>query len=246
MLLKDKTALVTGGTRGIGRAIVELFLNEGARVAVCASSEQNLKKLEEELAQKGQKIVPIQANIADGKQIFECVKKTVDTLGRVNILVNNAGITRDNLIARMSDEEWDEVLSVNLRAAFLFTREVSRYMIRERSGKIINVTSVVGLMGNAGQANYSSAKAGLIGLTKSTAKELAKRNILANAIAPGYIQTDMTDVLPDKVKEEVLKFIPLSRMGSAQDVAQTALFLASDASSYITGQVLQVDGGMLM
>jgi len=246
MLLKDKTALITGGTRGIGRAIVELFLNEGARVAVCASNPENLKKLETEVAEKGQKITVFQVDISDGKQVEECVKKTVDTLGSLNILVNNAGITRDQLIARMSDDEWDSVLSINLKAAFLFIREVSRYMIRERKGKIINMSSVVGLMGNPGQANYASAKAGLIALTKSVAKELSRRNIQSNAIAPGYIQTAMTDALPEKVKEEVLKFVPLGRMGTPEDVAQAALFLASDASNYITGQVLQVDGGMLM
>jgi len=189
--------------------------------------------------------VPLQADLRDSQQIIECVKKTVDTLGRVNILVNNAGITRDQLIARMSDEDWDAVLSVNLKAAFLFIREVSRLMIRQREGKIINMSSVVGIMGNAGQANYASAKAGLIALTKSVAKELSKRNVQANCIAPGYIQTEMTDALPDKVKEEIVKHVPLGRMGTPCDIAAAALFLASSESDYITGQVLQVDGGML-
>jgi 3-oxoacyl-[acyl-carrier protein] reductase len=246
MRLKDKTALITGGTRGIGKAIAEQFLKEGAKVAVCASNEENLKKLKDEFANKGHDVVTIKADISDPEQVSECIKKSVDTLGAVNILVNNAGITRDQLIARMSDEDWDQVLSVNLKAAFLFIRDVSRLMIRQRSGKIINMTSIVGIMGNAGQANYASAKAGLIALTKSVAKELSKRNIQANCIAPGYIQTDMTDALPDKVKEEVVKYVPLGRMGTVEDVAQAALFLASDESNYITGQVLQVDGGMLM
>jgi len=245
MRLKDKTALITGGTRGIGKAITKEFLKEGAKVAVCASSEENLKKLKDELAKEGHDIVTIKADIRDAKQVSECVKKSVDSLGAVNILVNNAGITRDQLIARMSDEDWDQVLSVNLKAAFLFIRDVSRLMIRQRAGKIINMASVIGIMGNAGQANYASAKAGLIALTKSVAKELSKRNIQANCIAPGYIQTDMTDALPDKVKEEVVKYVPLGRMGTAEEVAHAALFLASDESNYITGQVLQVDGGML-
>ncbi len=246
MLLKEKTALVTGGTRGIGKAIVKLFLEAGAKVAVCASNADNLKKLKEETSKDGYEILTIQTDISDAAQVEACVKKSVDTLGRVNILVNNAGITRDTLLARMSDDEWDKVLSVNLKAAFLFAREVSKTMIRERSGKIINMTSVVGIMGNAGQANYASAKAGLIGLTKSAAKELAKRNIQVNAIAPGYIATDMTNALPEKIKEEVVKFVPLGRMGCPEDVAKAALFLASNEADYITGQVLQVDGGMLM
>jgi len=246
MRLEGKTALITGGTRGIGRAITDLYLKEGAKVVVCASNPENLKKLETEVKESGHEIITIQADISDPKQVETCVKKSVDTLGALNILVNNAGITRDQLIARMSDEEWDTVLSVNLKAAFMFIREASRYMIRQRQGKIINMTSVVGMMGNAGQANYASAKAGLIALTKSVAKELAKRNVQSNAIAPGYIQTDMTNALPDKVKEEVVKFVPLGRMGCPLDVAQAALFLASEESNYVTGQVLQVDGGMLM
>jgi len=246
MRLEGKTALITGGTRGIGRAITDLYLKEGAKVVVCASNPENLKKLEAEVKESGHEITTVQADISDPKQVEMCVKKSVDTLGALNILVNNAGITRDQLIARMSDEEWDTVLSVNLKAAFMFIREVSRYMIRQRQGKIINMTSVVGMMGNPGQANYASAKAGLIALTKSVAKELAKRNVQSNAIAPGYIQTDMTNALPDKVKEEVVKFVPLGRMGCPLDVAQAALFLASEESNYVTGQVLQVDGGMLM
>ena len=246
MLLEGKKALVTGGSRGIGKEIVMKFLAEGASVHYCSRAEGPFKA-EIEAAAKGDATVTFHtANISDENEVKALIKEiTAD--GKLDILVNNAGITRDGLIFRMSLDQWESVLKVNLTGAFLVSREVSAFMaMKQKSGSIINMTSVVGQMGNAGQTNYSASKAGLIGFTKSLAKETAKRNVRVNAVAPGFIQTDMTDKLSDDVKEEYARAIPLGRMGSPEDIANTVLYLASDLSSYITGQVIRVDGGLLM
>lgn len=247
MEFKGKVAIITGASRGIGKAIAVSFAKAGATVVLCATNAGLLEQVSSEIASgSGTKPQAFTFDVRDSKMIDEAVKKTLDTHGRIDILVNNAGITRDQLLAMMPEESWDEVLSINLKSAFLFTKAVTKPMIRARSGRIINIGSVVGLMGNAGQANYAASKAGLIGLSKSAAKELAKRNITVNVIAPGFIQTDMTRKLGDKVQTELLEVIPLGRLGEPEDVANLALFLASDHSSYITGQVIQVDGGMVM
>lgn len=247
MEFKGKVAIVTGASRGIGRAIAVSFAKAGATLVLCATNTGLLEQVSSEIMSiSGAKPQAFAFDVRDSKMIDEVVKKTLDTHGRIDILVNNAGITRDQLLAMMPEESWDEVLSINLKSAFLFTKAVTKPMIRARSGRIINIGSVVGVMGNAGQANYAASKAGLIGLSKSAAKELAKRNITVNVIAPGFIQTDMTRKLGDKVQTELLEVIPLGRLGEPEDVANLALFLASDHSSYITGQVIQVDGGMVM
>lgn len=247
MELKGKVAIVTGASRGIGKAIAISFAKAGATLVLCATNAQLLEQTAAEISSiSGAKPLAFAFDIRNSKTIDEVVKKTLDTHGRIDILVNNAGTTRDQLLAMMSEESWDDVLSVNLKSAFLFTKAVTKAMIRARNGRIINIGSVVGLMGNAGQANYAASKAGLIGLAKSAAKELAKRNITVNVIAPGFIQTDMTRGLGEKVQSALLEAIPLGRLGEPGDVAHLALFLASDHSSYITGQVIQVDGGMVM
>lgn len=246
MLLKDQVALVTGGTRGIGKEIALTLAEHGARIVICGRSLEDLEKVKSEIEGKNTTCLAFPTDVQVASQIEETVKKTVDTLGRIDILVNNAGVTRDNLIVRMSEDDWNFVISVNLRGCFLFTKAVSKPMIKQKKGKIINITSVIGLTGNAGQANYAASKAGVIGLTKSTAKELAKRNICVNAVAPGFIETDMTDKLPEDAKKAILGGIPLGRLGHTKDIAQAVLFLASDCSNYMTGQVLVVDGGMVM
>ncbi len=247
MLLKDKVAIVTGASRGIGQAIAVQFVREGAKCVLCASSIENLKETEALIhAIDPQGCILTQANVSIGDEVAEVVKKALDTLGRVDILVNNAGTTKDNLLALMSEQEWDEVLATNLKSVFLFTKACSRPMIKQRSGAIINITSVIGLTGNAGQTNYAASKAGMIAFTKSAAKELAKRSIRANAIAPGFIKTRMTDKLPDDLKEKVLGQIALGRFGDPQEVSEVAVFLASEKSRYMTGQVLVVDGGLVI
>ncbi|MBI4398737.1 MAG: 3-oxoacyl-[acyl-carrier-protein] reductase [Candidatus Omnitrophica bacterium] len=246
MLLKDQVSLITGSAQGIGKEIALLFAKEGSHVALVDLNEQNLAKTRSEIESLGVKCLEIQANVTQSAQVDETVKKCVDTMGRIDILVNNAGITRDNLLVRMSEEDWDLVLSINLKGTFLFTKAVAKIMMKQRSGRIINIASIIGLMGNAGQANYGASKAGVIGLTKSTAKELCKRGINVNAIAPGFIKTAMTDKLSEDIRNLMLAQIPLERLGNPEDVAHVALFLASKYSSYITGQVIQVDGGMLM
>jgi len=246
MLLRDQVALVTGASRGIGREVALLLAVEGAQLAICSRSTEELEKLREEITNLGGKCVDLKTDVQVPAEVEDAVKKTLDTYGRIDILVNNAGVTRDNLLARMSEDDWNFVLSVNLRGTFLFTRAVSRPMIKQRKGKIINIASVVGMTGNAGQANYAASKAGIIGFTKSVAKELARRNICINAVAPGFIETEMTGKLSEELKSTVLGQIPLGRFGSPKDVAQTVLFLASDQANYITGQVLVVDGGMVM
>lgn len=244
--LKDKIAVVTGAGRGIGRAIALKFADEGADVVCVSRTQENSEKVASEVRAKGRKAWAYPADVSDAKGVGELCDKILAETGRVDILVNNAGITRDGLLMRMSDEDWDLVLNTNLRGAFAFTRGFSRAFAKQRAGRIINVASVIGLIGNAGQANYAASKAGLIGMTKSVAKELASRGITVNAIAPGFIETDMTAVLNEEVKKNVLGAIPMKCFGQADDIASAAVFLASDNSRYVTGQVLTVDGGMVM
>jgi 3-oxoacyl-[acyl-carrier protein] reductase len=244
-LIKGKVALVTGAARGIGRMIALRFAQEGADVAFTdLSRDDNMESLEKELSGLGVKGKGYVSDASDYEQTHQVVDQIVEEFGKVDILVNNAGITRDTLLMRMDEEMWDLVIKVNLKSVFNFTKAVQRYMLKARSGSIINMSSVVGVNGNAGQANYSASKAGILGFTKSVAKELGSRNVRCNAIAPGFIITDMTDKLPENVKEEWIKTIPLKRGGLPEDVANVSLFLASDLSSYMTGQTLQVCGGM--
>lgn len=246
-LLDNKVALVTGASRGIGREIAKKFAEEGANIAFTyLSSVEKGQALEAELAAYGVKAKGYRSDASDYAAAEQLVNDVVSDFGALDILVNNAGITRDTLLMRMSEEQWDEVLRVNLKSVFNLTKAATKPMMRAKQGSIINMTSVVGLMGNAGQANYSASKAGIIGFTKSVAKELGSRNIRSNAIAPGFIETEMTGELNEKALEEWLKNIPLKRAGQGQDVANACVFLGSDLSKYITGQVLQVDGGMLM
>ncbi|MBI1978386.1 MAG: 3-oxoacyl-[acyl-carrier-protein] reductase [Candidatus Omnitrophica bacterium] len=247
MNLKDKVAIITGASRGIGKAIAISFAKAGAKIVLCASKPDLLAQVSGEIEQlTGQKPMHFVFDIRDGKKIEEVVKKTLDTHSRIDILVNNAGTTRDKLLALMSEEDWDFVLSTNLKSVFLFTKAVLRPMIKQRSGRIINMSSIAGITGNAGQANYAASKGGIIAFTKTAGKELAKRNITVNAIAPGFVETDMTAQLGEKVIEEVKTRIPLGRFGTTQDIASLALFLASEEASYITGQVISVDGGLSM
>jgi 3-oxoacyl-[acyl-carrier protein] reductase len=245
--MKGKNALVTGASRGIGRAIALEFGRQGVNVAVNYSgSEAKALEVVDELKGLGVQAFAVQCNVSQAVDVQDMVKQVVDTFGSIDILVNNAGITRDNLIMRMKEDDWDAVINTNLKGVFNTTKAATRPMMKQRQGKIINVASVVGIMGNAGQANYVAAKAGVIGLTKSSARELAPRNITVNAVAPGFITTDMTSELPEEVSAAMLKEIPLARFGQPEDIAQVVSFLASDASAYMTGQVLRVDGGMVM
>lgn len=247
MQLTDKVALVTGASRGIGRAIALLMAKQGADVVVNYSgSEGAAQETVDAILAMGRKAIKIKANVGNAEEVAAMVEEAHSTFGRIDILVNNAGITRDGLLMRMKDSDWDDVININLKGVYLMTKAVSKIMMKQRSGKIVNMTSVVGVTGNAGQANYSASKAGVIGFTKTCAKELASRGITVNAIAPGFIHTDMTDVLSDKVKETMVHTIPLGRMAEPDEVAAVAVFLASDMSSYITGQVINVDGGMVM
>ena len=245
--LEGKIAIITGASRGIGREIALLFAKEGAQLSVTARNPGLLESLSEEIRKSGgHEPLCFPLDVKDSKKVDELVDKTLDKFSRVDILVNNAGITRDGLLLRMSDEDWDEVLDTNLRGAFFCLRAVAKPMLRQRAGRIINMASVIGLIGNAGQANYAASKAGLIALTKSAAKELGSRNILVNAIAPGFIDTEMTQALSEDVKKAILKSIPVGFLGKPMDVAKAALYLATEESSFITGQVLTVDGGMVM
>lgn len=245
MRLKDKVAIITGGARGIGKKISQTFLKEGASVYIFDVNEEEGARTVGELqpAYDG-KVIFFKVDITDEKNVEQSIEKIIEAEGRIDILVNNAGITRDNLILRMSLEDWKKVIDINLTGAFICSKHTVKYMVKNRSGKIINISSIVGVHGNAGQSNYSSSKAGIIGLTKTLARELAGRNILVNAIAPGYIETEMTEKLSDKIKEKLMEQIPTGRLGSVDDVAKTALFLASDDSNYITGTVINLDGGM--
>lgn len=247
MKLENKIALVTGASRGIGRAAALRLATEGAKVAINFAG--NLAKAEEVKAtieSNGGEAILVQGNVADFATVNEIVKKVTDTWGRVDILVNNAGITRDNLLLKMSESDFDEVIATNLKGVFNCTKAVTKLMMKQRGGRIINMSSVVALMGNISQANYAAAKAGIIGFTKSAAKEFASRGVTVNAVAPGFIGTDMTNVLSEKIKEEMVKQIPAGRIGNPEDVANAVAFLASDEAAYITGQVICVDGGMAM
>lgn len=246
-LLTGKTALVTGAARGIGKAIAIKFAQEGANIAFTdLVIDENGKATEAEIAALGVKCVGYASNAADLAQTEEVVKKVVEEFGSIDILVNNAGITKDGLMMRMSEQQWDTVITVNLKSAFNFIHACTPIMVHQRGGSIINMASVVGVHGNAGQSNYAASKAGLIALAKSMAQELGSRGIRANAIAPGFIETAMTASLPDDIRKDWIKKIPLHRGGQTEDIANTALYLASDLSSYVTGQVIQVDGGMNM
>ena len=243
---ENKVALITGGTRGIGKAIAKKFAENGYDLIINYVSENtDLEKLKKDINSNNE-ILFVRANVGDFNSCEELVKKAIQKFGKIDVLVNNAGITRDNLIMRMKEEDFDKVINTNLKGTFNVTKNVVPYMMKKRSGKIVNISSVVGVSGNAGQCNYAASKAGIIGLTKSIAKELASRNILANCVAPGFIDTDMTEVLSDSVKENINSQIPLKRMGTAEEIAKAVYFLAGEDNTYITGQVLNIDGGMLM
>jgi 3-oxoacyl-[acyl-carrier protein] reductase len=245
--LTGKTAIVTGASRGIGAEIARKLASEGAKIVVNYSgSQEKAEAVAAEIRAEGGEAIAVKANVSDAEAVKAMIDETMNAFGSIDILVNNAGITRDNLMMRMKDDEWDDVINTNLKGVFVCTKAVTRQMMKQRSGRIVNISSIVGVMGNAGQANYVAAKAGVIGLTKTTARELASRGITANAIAPGFITTDMTDKLSEDIQKTMLAQIPLGRFGEAEEVAKAALFLASDESSYMTGQTLHLDGGMVM
>jgi len=245
--LKDKVAVVTGGAQGIGKAICERLADEGAKIVVVDVQEEGAKKAAEEIAAvKCVETSFMKVDVSSALETDEMIKKIVEKFGKIDILINNAGITRDNLLIRMSEDEWDKVIDINLKSVFNCSKCAARVMMKQRSGRIINIASVVGLMGNAGQANYSASKGGVIALTKTMARELASRNINVNAIAPGFIRTAMTDKLPEEARKKLTDIIPLLRLGEPRDVANAAAFLCSEESSYITGEVVSVNGGMYM
>lgn len=246
-MIKNKNAIVTGGTRGIGREIARTLAQNGANIAInYRNYSEEIEKLVEELKSFGVKVLAVKCDVSKEEEVSNFVKEVKNNFERIDILVNNAGITKDGLIIRMSEKDFNDVIDINLKGTFNATKAVSAVMVKQRYGKIINISSVVGVTGNAGQCNYAASKAGVIGFSKSVARELAARNINVNVIAPGYINTDMTSVLPEKVKEEVLKTIPMKKIGDPKEVANLALFLSSNLSDYITGQVINVDGGMVM
>lgn len=247
MQLTGKTAIVTGGARGIGKSIAMTLAAAGANIVInYTRSSKEAEEVVEEAKKLGVSALAVKADVSKNDEIENLVKEVLNQFGSIDILVNNAGITRDNLLIRMSEEDFQAVIDINLKGAFICTKHVSKVMMKQRTGKIINIASVVGVMGNAGQSNYAASKAGLIGFTKSIAKELAKRNINVNAVAPGYIETDMTASLPEKVRQAFMINIPMARGGLPQDVANVVLFLSSEYSDYITGQVINIDGGMVM
>ncbi|WP_216207826.1 3-oxoacyl-[acyl-carrier-protein] reductase [Clostridium estertheticum] len=246
-MLKGKTAVVTGASRGIGRAIALKLAKHGANVVVnYRNSVEAVQEVVKEIEALGVKVLAIQADISSYTDVENMIKKSVEEFGSIDILVNNAGITKDGLLMRMKEADFDSVIDINLKGAFNCTRHVAAIMLKQRSGRIINISSVSGLTGNAGQVNYSAAKAGIIGMTKSVAREFGSRGVTCNAVAPGYIQTDMTEDLPAKVKDTIMGTIPLKRLGRPEDVANVVAFLATDDAAYITGQVINVDGGMVM
>ncbi len=245
MLLKGKTAIITGGARGIGKEIALNFAREGANVVIADINTQTLKETEKEIASFGVEVLTNSCDVTSYSQVKQLVNKTLDKFKRIDILINNAGVARDALLVRMNEEDWDKVLAVNLKGTFNCTKASAKVMMKQRSGKILNIASIIGLIGNVGQANYAASKAGIIGLTKSAAKELAPRGINVNAIAPGFIQTEMTQRLPEQIKSKMLEAIPLKKFGQPKDVANVAAFLVSEKASYITGQVICVDGGMV-
>jgi len=243
---QNRVALVTGASRGIGKSISLALAARGAKIVAVDVDLAATEAMVAELKAAGTEAIAVEGNVTDAASVEKMVQSALDAFGQIDILVNNAGITKDALLLRMTDDQWDAVLNVNLKGAFLCSRALAKVMSKQRYGRIINIASVVGQMGNAGQANYCASKAGLIGLTKSNARELAKRNVTVNAVAPGFIATAMTDALPEKVREELAAQIPLERLGSADDIANAVVFLAQDASGYITGQVIAVNGGMYM
>jgi 3-oxoacyl-[acyl-carrier protein] reductase len=244
--LANLIAVVTGAGRGIGRAIALKFAAEGADIVCVSRTAENSEKVAGEIRALGRRAWAWAVDVSDAKGVAEAGEQIVAQTGRVDILVNNAGVTRDGLLMRMSEEDWDTVLDTNLKGAFLFTKTLARTFLKQRSGRIINVASVIGLIGNAGQSNYASSKAGLIGFTKSVARELASRGVTVNAVAPGFVETDMTAVIGDEIRKELLRKIPLNCFGQPEDIAHAALYLAGPAARYVTGQVLVVDGGMVM
>ena len=242
-----KTVLITGGSRGIGKAVAMKFAENGYQIIInYVSDKTDTEQLKKELLQVGAAdILLIKADVSNSEDVKNMVKESIEKFEKIDVLVNNAGITKDNLLMRMSEEEFNKVIQINLKGTYLVTKEVTKYMMKKRSGSIVNLASVVGVAGNAGQCNYAASKAGIIGFTKSVAKELASRNIRANAVAPGFIETDMTNVLKDEIKENINSQIPLKRMGTAREVAELVYFLGEDSSSYITAQTINVDGGMI-
>lgn len=246
MSLTGKVALITGSAQGIGKAIAMTLAGEGADCVITDVNLDMAEKTAQEIGSLGCRSIAVRGNVADSEDVAGLVKRSITEMGKIDILVNNAGITRDGLLMRMKDEDWDLVLDINLKGAFLCTRAVARPMMKQRSGRIINIASIVGAMGNAGQANYTASKAGLIGLTKTAAREMASRGITCNAVAPGFIDTAMTQGLSEDVKESLYAQIPMGRLGTSEDVARAVGFLASDGAAYITGQVIHVNGGMYM
>lgn len=245
MRLLNKTALITGGARGIGREIALLFAKEGAEIAIGDVNIQEAEKTALDIQAQGGKAIALQLDVTSFAKAEEAINKILDKFTKIDILVNNAGITKDGLLLRMSEADWDAVMAVNLKGTFNCTKAVSKVMIKQRSGKIVNIASIIGIIGNPGQANYSASKAGIIALTKTAAKELASRSINVNAVAPGFIQTEMTAKLPEELKQKMLASIPLNKFGTASDVANVCLFLSSEESAYLTGQTIVVDGGMV-
>lgn len=244
---ENKVALITGAARGIGKEVAKKFAKNGYDVVInYVSSKTDTEKLKKEFEDLGIKVLLVKADVSNQEEAEDLVNQTINTFGKIDVLVNNAGITKDNLLMRMSEDDFEKVININLKGTFLVTKYAIKYMMKKRCGSIVNLASVVGVAGNAGQCNYAASKAGIIGFTKSIAKELASRNIRANAVAPGFIKTDMTEVLSDSVKENINSQIPLKRMGTAEEVANLVYFLSSEQSSYITGQVINVDGGMVM
>ena len=245
MDLENKVAIITGGARGIGYGIAKKLAEQGADIVICDVNEQTLSEAEKSLAQTGRKVLALKVDVTNSKSVQDLIDQTVEKFGKIDILVNNAGITKDTLIMRMDEAQWDAVINVNLKGVFNCTKAVIKPMMKKRYGKIINIASIIGQIGNPGQVNYAASKGGVIALTKTVAKEVASRNITVNALAPGFIQTAMTDVLSEEVKTSMLKLIPLGKLGTAENIADAVVFFASDNSSYITGQVLRVCGGMV-